>query len=78
MAASMPLRPTAADSSPVRLLVIDEHNPPMSLLPPPTVLLLSGWQVALEGGRSAVAAGYRRLVDAIADEEPTWEDAEWQ
>ncbi len=77
MAATMPLRPDAAPSSTVRLLVVDESDAPLCLLPP-SVLLLSEWQLALHAGRSTSAAGYRRLVDALADEEPTWEDAEWQ
>ncbi len=77
MAATMPLRPTAPQSSAVRLLVVEERDAPMCLLPP-SVLLISEWQLALHSGRSTAAAGYRRLIDAIADEEPTWEDAEWQ
>ncbi len=78
MAATMPLRPAAPQSSSVRLLLVEERDAPICLLPAPTVLLLGEWQVALQDGQASVAAGYRRLVDAIADEEPTWEDAEWQ
>ncbi len=78
MAATMPLHPAAAQTSAVRLLVVEEGASPHRLLPAPTVLLLGEWQAALLGGQSFAAAGYRRLIDAIADEEPTWEDAEWQ
>lgn len=78
MAATLPLRPAAAQTSPLRLVVVQEQHTLECFLPGPTMLLLGGWQSALQDGRSTAASGYRRLVDAIADEEPTWEDAEWQ
>ena len=78
MAATMPLRPDTAQAAPLRLVDVQEQDALECFLPGPTMMLLGGWQVALQDGRSIAASGYRRLVDAIADEEPTWEDAEWQ
>ena len=78
MAATIPIHTAVAEIPGVRFLVVDKLQAPRRLLPAPTVLLVSEWQQALKDGRSPVASGYRQLVDAIADEEPTWEDAEWQ
>ncbi len=78
MAATMPLRPAATQSPSARLIVLDEPKPIQYRPAAPTVLLVAEWQSAVLEARPGAAAGYRRLVDAIADEEPTWEDAEWQ
>ena len=45
---------------------------------PPSASLLAAWGRALRLGRPDRAAGCRRLLEALADEEPGWEDAEWQ
>ena len=73
MAAAAILAPVVTLSSPVT----DEPTE-VSSLPAPTPLLVAGWRSAVRHGRPAQAAGYRRLVEALDEAEPTWEDAEWQ
>ena len=72
-AAAAILAPVVSFSSPVA-----DEPAEASSLPAPTSLLVAGWHAALRRGRPAQAAGYRRLVEALDEAEPTWEDAEWQ
>jgi len=51
---------------------------PIAELAPPPIALLLGWQRAVRAGQSTQAGEYRLLLDCLADEEPTWEDAAWQ
>ena len=66
--------PTAAHPEVPTLVLVAPAPPPQA----PSASLLAAWGQALRLGRPDQAAGYRRRLEALADEEPGWEDAEWQ
>ncbi len=68
-----PTATAARRGSPVLVLVAPAPAPEA-----PSASLLAAWGQALRLGRPGQAAGCRRLLEALADEEPGWEDAEWQ
>lgn len=67
----IPLRPT------VQLVVLDEIHPLDHFPAVPSVILHAERRAALRAGRPGAAAGCRHLLEVLADEEPTWHDAEW-
>jgi len=44
----------------------------------PSVSLTAAWQQSIKQARVEQASDYRRMLEALVDEQPTWHDAEWQ
>ncbi len=76
MVATLSAIPTSL-RPPVQRVVRDEVHPLDHFPAVPSVILHAERRAALRAGRPSAAAGCRQLLEALADEAPTWHDAEW-